>query len=586
MKAIAYCRVSTDLQDYNRQVSQVTDYCLVNNVDLIEIYPETASGKNNERPELLRMIEYIKSTKDLDFVVTSELSRLGRNSKTIEILELLNKKQIGLVSLKENISTLNQDKTINHSSSLILNIINSINAFELDTFKYRVKSGHKHQIESGRAPGSDMMPYGYIKIGLKKQSKLMIDEEDEAEIVRMIFNLYLNEGYGTRKIAGILNDKGIKTRKAKLIEAGKKFKKHLNTDWSDGTINGMLNNKIYIGKRKHRTKKIEGFKQKFEYEEFDQPDLRIISDEQFFAVRKRLTENYSKAGHFTVHNYLLEVRKIKCGCCGKFYIRQKLASQAHKAKYICSTRRTKSLPCKNYSIRIENLDRLIQYVIFQNHSEILFNNLSSNEFDKKIKDLEIDLEVFKKDFNNELKRESKLVNMSLNDKISPDIFSSILKEIKKEQDSITNKIRITEQQLKDNKEAFEKLTDIGKLKINFNTKNEQLPAPVINKIINQITITKIENTPKELQSLISIIYKKYDDFDSSLHIQDRLIFVAITAGNTILHYIMAQQNFHIFDVTKKNIFIAGFKGDKKSGEWFHHLDVNYSDNLIRWLKLN
>ena len=122
MKGVSYFRVSTNQQDFERQVSDIKEYCEKENIELIKEFSEIESGKVKERKALNEMMSFIQSSNDLDFVVVSELSRLGRTSKVLETLETLNAKKIGLISLKENIKTLNADKSVNHSSSLILSI--------------------------------------------------------------------------------------------------------------------------------------------------------------------------------------------------------------------------------------------------------------------------------------------------------------------------------------------------------------------------------------------------------------------------------------------------------------------------------
>lgn len=587
MKAIGYARVSTDLQDFNRQLTQIEDHCRANNYELIEIYKETGSGKNDDRTELTRMKAFIQSSTDLDFLIISELSRLGRNSKTGETLDLLNKKGVGLISKKENINTLNEDKTINYSASLILNIINSINGFELNTLSYRVKDGHRAATQTGRANGSLNITYGYRKEGLKKQSKLIIDEK-EAEVIKTIFNKYLE--VGTSGVVKYLNDniETIPTRAQTIIE---KYPEKVETykaslKWSKESVYAILKNSMYIGQRKHRTTKIEGKnKTKYNYEYFDHSlTMRIIENDIYNRVQERLKNSYSKGGKHTTHEYLLSTRKVKCGCCKHYYITHTLASKKEKARYVCSSTRKET--CGNFGIKIESIDRLVQSVIFNNYSDILLNSLSNSDQQTEIENLNSILDQYKKELEKVLKLEYNFIDKI--DRFTPEVFNKKLDEIQDVQKKVRKSIEQTEKQLRDNKEAFERLTNISKLNKKFNTKNEQLPAPIVNTILNSITITRIDKCHKELQNLIPIIYQNYEEFnfDATLHKQDRLMLIQIKAGNTTLDYIIAQQNFFAYDIQKKNIFVHGFHAEKLSGTWFHHLkNVNYSNELIRWLKL-
>jgi DNA invertase Pin-like site-specific DNA recombinase len=89
MKSVCYVRVSTDIQEYDRQIEDIRKYCNEANLELVKEFSEKESGKIKIRPALTEMIEFIKLN-EVDFVVISELSRLGRTSKVLETIEFLN----------------------------------------------------------------------------------------------------------------------------------------------------------------------------------------------------------------------------------------------------------------------------------------------------------------------------------------------------------------------------------------------------------------------------------------------------------------------------------------------------------------
>lgn len=586
MKAIAYVRKSTSPQDYEYQINQIKEECIKQNLELAEddIYGETGSRKVRERPILMKMIEAIKASNEIDFLVVTELSRLGANSKTIEILEILNQKKIGLILIKERIQTLNPDKTPNSSGFLLLSIINGINSFELTTTSYRVKSGFRQSVLENRSTGGLNVPYGYKKVGEKRNSQIVIDEEEE-QVVLDIFSKY-NLGIGMADIMRYLNDNDIPTRHKKIIDENPEKIYKSKLEWTKQSVYSILKNEIYCGKRKHRTTQKEGTKTKYNYEHFDHAQtLRIISDVDFQKANNTLKSNFSKAGKHQKHTYLLDVQKIKCGCCEHFYMKQ------HAKYYYCSSTRfakdskRKNQNCGNYGIKIESIDRLVQSVIFNNYSDILLNSLSNESNVQRIKELNNLLESYNRELKKILRLEYELTEKM--DRLTPEVFDKRLKDIQDMQKKVRISIGQTEKQLRENKEAFEKITNISKLNKKFHTENQQLPASVVNQILNSVTITRIDKCPIELQNLISTIYKNYEveDFDSTLHKQDKLMLISIQAGNTTLDYIIAQQNYFAYDVQKKDIFVHGFHGVLDSATWFHHLDVNYSEKLIRWLKL-
>jgi site-specific DNA recombinase len=132
-----------------------------------------------------------------DYVVVSELSRLGRSNLTLHIIEKLTKMQICFISLKEGLKTLNEDKSLNPTTQLIIDILNGINKFELETIRYRVKSGLRKTANAGTWIGA--VPFGYIVINQK-----LVINPNESETLKLMFEKF-SEGWGSNKIASYLN---------------------------------------------------------------------------------------------------------------------------------------------------------------------------------------------------------------------------------------------------------------------------------------------------------------------------------------------------------------------------------------------
>lgn len=119
MKAVSFVRVSTDVQDFNRQVTEIKDYCKKEQIEIIKEISEKESGKHRERKALTELMNFVEEN-EVDCVIVSEISRLGRTSKVLETIETLNQKKISLHAIKEKVETLNPDKTINTTSSLLI----------------------------------------------------------------------------------------------------------------------------------------------------------------------------------------------------------------------------------------------------------------------------------------------------------------------------------------------------------------------------------------------------------------------------------------------------------------------------------
>ena len=92
MKVVLLCRVSTESQDYTRQVNELTDYCDSHKWSIEKVFANKISGakKASERPEIMEMIDYIQ-TNQIDKVCVLEISRLGRNTiEALSIIQILN----------------------------------------------------------------------------------------------------------------------------------------------------------------------------------------------------------------------------------------------------------------------------------------------------------------------------------------------------------------------------------------------------------------------------------------------------------------------------------------------------------------
>lgn len=157
MKVVLLCRVSTNSQDYNRQVTELTAYCQQRGWDIEKIFTNKASGakKNEERPEIMEMVEYVK-THEIDRVCVLEISRLGRNTlEALKIIQLLNEHGICLFVKNYNLETIINGK-INPVASLICTILLEIAQMERLTIKERMKSGREQYIAKCRKEGIKM----------------------------------------------------------------------------------------------------------------------------------------------------------------------------------------------------------------------------------------------------------------------------------------------------------------------------------------------------------------------------------------------------------------------------------------------
>ena len=142
MKVVLLCRVSTNSQDYSRQVNELTAFCQQAGWTIEKIFANKVSGakKNEERPEIMEMVEYVK-THAIDRVCVLEISRLGRNTlEALKVIQLLNEHEICLYVKNYNLETIVNGK-INPIASLVCTILLEIAQMERLTIRERMASG-------------------------------------------------------------------------------------------------------------------------------------------------------------------------------------------------------------------------------------------------------------------------------------------------------------------------------------------------------------------------------------------------------------------------------------------------------------
>ena len=167
MKKVAIlARVSTQGQDYERQVVELTDYCQRMNWEVVKVFANKVSGatRNVDREEISALVEYVKEHR-LNRVVCLEISRLGRNTlEALKVINYLNENGVSLHIKNYNLNTLNEDGKVNPVASLICTILLEIASMERLTIKERMSSGRDQYIAKCRREGVKMgRPSSYRK---------------------------------------------------------------------------------------------------------------------------------------------------------------------------------------------------------------------------------------------------------------------------------------------------------------------------------------------------------------------------------------------------------------------------------------
>lgn len=559
MKVIIYGRVSTQSQDYQRQIDELQTHCRAFNFEVVKEFTEVVSGvkKRKDRKELVNLIEYLKVNKDVEGVLVSELTRLGRNSlDVLYLVEQLTEMKVWIYSKKENIYTFKPDGSSDPMGTLMINIITGIAAHERETTLYRSISGLKHSTSVlNRWVGGVFLPYGYKRV----EKKLVIDEE-ESKIVNLIFSLYL-EGKGVQKIANELNALNISTRynlslpNDKITINEKVYKKD-EFKWKDGTIHHILTNPVYIGEKIGKGK-LEGIKL---------ASPLIIEKEIFEAVQIGLkTKQVKRTSKF----FYLFQNKLKCGVCERNYYPHKRAPKfenkvSKDSRFICLSKRYK-ISCDNYGIGISKINDGVWSVLRNNKKEIdLILNLNSADIktiDEQIQNLISDIEQTSNALRTLNNQEKKLVDLLLSDTITKSVYTSKFNEIITNKNNSLSKLSDLKNELKTKEEFKVKQSNVNH-QLRSIKENKRILKRVIDEVVNKLIIYPVKE--HNLNN-----YFKHNK-------QDKFVFVEIYTylnEKTPLNFIVSQRSETIitpkideYDKSSGILRIGGFNNDETEEE--------------------
>ena len=315
-KCYIYTRVSTAMQtdgySLDAQERRMQEYAEYNKLKIVRKYSdEGRSGKNVEgRPEFLQMMEDIESHKDnVSYVLVFKLSRFGRNAKDVLVnLELMQANDVNLICVEDGIDS-SKD-----AGKLIISILASVAEIERENIAAQTFAGRQEKAAKGLWNGGKA-PYGYNLI--KGTGKLEV-KDDEAEIVRVIFDKFVNEGLSPDKISKYVNEH------YKRIPIQKNDKNLFSADF----VRQILDNETYCGYIVYgRTKSVQDKKNKAkthrvkskEYLKVPGVHTPIVSTEQWNIAHKKREETKElhkiNKNRYTDHTYPLS-GLIVCPDCG------------------------------------------------------------------------------------------------------------------------------------------------------------------------------------------------------------------------------------------------------------------------------
>ena len=466
MNIAAYCRVSTEKEDQlNSLEAQKTfflEYTARSGDNLVKLYAdEGLSGtKIKNRKQFLRMMADAELGL-FDMVVVKDISRFARN--TVDLLQ--NIRRLRELGIETQFLTANMTSMGN--SEFVLTVFGALAQEESANTSKRVKFGKKINAEKGRVPN---IVFGYDKT-IGDYFNLTINKA-EADVIRQIYQWYLNEGYGVSKISYMLNERGIKTKRG--------------CKWTQNAVSRIIENELYTGKVINGKEEVADFltgrrasKSEDEWYAVERPDLRIISDEDFDKARRLKTERgikfkVDKQRHSNQH---LFSTLIKCKDCGWSFRRNVRTYKNTYVRWVCSGHNRGADSCPNALTVDEN--ELIE-VIVQYFADILSKkkNVISrvvNEFQKvyRAKDENAAYEKELRMAIEKLKRNrQKYMDMYTDDLITREELNAKIGGDKLELERLESELKMVEQHLTKGdqlqmilNDTFKEIEDISNLRL-------------------------------------------------------------------------------------------------------------------------
>lgn len=410
MKGACYIRVSTDDQiEYSpgAQLKAIMEYASKNNITIDEkhiYYEQGISGKKvDKRPMFLKMIKDAKAKpKPFDCILVHSYDRFARNAKESRIY-----KELLRDDLKINLISITEDFGNDKNGFLLEGIKDILNEYYSLNLADEVKKGMKEKARRGEI--QNCPAFGYKIIDNK-----LIPVEEEANFIKLIFDLYLNKNFSLRSICRYARNLNVKTKRGNNFDI-RGIRYILSNILYTGYLKYNINNEEIIVKGKHEA---------------------IIDKEIFEMVQQKLKTNNSK-----YHHRKHPTRRFSSGLIKCYHCNRPLCIN-NNSYYICSGY-SKGKCNHTSSIRIDTIENEI--------IEIL-----KNTFRKKIQ--------FKSQ-NDNLKEYNLIVNKIKNSK----------KKLIRIKEAYINNIDTLEEYKKNKETIIKELENLNNLKKNFiiaNTKHE------------------------------------------------------------------------------------------------------------------
>ena len=506
MTVVGYCRLSRDEDKENyssieEQKRIIKDYATSRNWIIADndfYIDDNVSGYTFNRPEFSKMMKKVQA-QDIDVVIAKDLSRIGRNNgKVLVLIDEFKNMQKNLILVSEmggSYDVLNdRDDTIGITTWFNERYVKDCSRKTRDHMYSKQKTG---RLIMGNY-------YGYEKV-IKDNIPMLYVIDEIKPVIKLIFKLYIEDGYGFQKISEMLNTKynfptPSEYYRLKHLERGRIYKHKVQKNWTKDMVSNILKNEIYTGTlitHKKQTINIRGKVvdlPKEDHFRFENHHVAIISKEMFNLAQELRNKRYkhNTSGANKKHNYYFSGMCV-CDDCGSGMSGIMIKRKVKEKGYDCSKYR-------QYSTKVCHCHEIKEKDILIHLKEFL--KFTKQKYLKEINNIKIELKQ-EKASNDKLKLQNKLNSLNeeykilinqkikeltfVNNDIAREIIENTYKELQKEKiQSITYM-----QELIKNNEDKNLEQKIQKLKTSIKYFDEIINAKEPNRIMLQMIIDKI-----------------------------------------------------------------------------------------------
>ena len=517
LRVTFYARVSTDsdeqLNSLENQISYFKEY-ITNNPNWIYVdgyIDEGISGSSvKKRKHFLRMIEDAKSGY-FDLIITKEVSRFSRNlSDSIKYTQELMANDVGVYFQSNGINTYDPN------SEFILNMMGSVAQEEVKRLSSRVKWGHSEAIKRGRVLGSSSIT------GYKKDNAKLVIVEEEAKVVRKIFELYATGNYGFCKLAMELYKQGIDNSKGKIYDKDT-LKRIIENPKYKGFYSGHTTETI-----DYRTKKRVYIPKEERIIYRDENIPAIVSEElwnranEILESRSNVVKNKELSNRRTERKYAYS-GKIFCSEHNFNFQRSTGSRRSKKPRWACGYyMRYRLEACESPIIAEMDLDNIFSDImnkIFENKDSIInemmsyYSNLKLfNTYQNEIKKVNNKIDEIKR-------KKDKILELNINGNISNLEFQERNDEFNEEIANLKKKITTLEKEKDLMSISTSNLKNVEfaiKKQLDFKTNIQSF----VETFVDEIIVSKIDNDRQniKLDIFLNLIKKPKVNIKGSRHL--------------------------------------------------------------------